>query len=469
MLTIHGKGGRFCDGRTRRNFLKVGGLALGGLSLPQILAAESNAGISPSSKKGIIMVLLPGGPSHLDMYDLKPAAPVEIRGEFNPIRTKVPGIEICELLPRTAAIMDKLVVVRSLVGPRNDHNIHWCVTGWESHKAQLASPEISGYPPGGWPSIGAVLSKMKGPVVPGMIPSVDLIPTHYDARFICRTAPGESGCLGPAYSAFEVEAEGSGNISLDGISLDRLGNRRGLLSSLDRFRRKADQPEVMASLDSFSEQAYGVLTSSRLAEALNLEREDAKLLSRYGVDLAASPERGGQAHLDQFILARRVIEAGARCVTLVCTRYPFGRMTQGDYNWDWHTDNFNSARATLPILDIGLSALIEDLEVRGLLDDISVVVWGEFGRTPLINKNAGRDHWPHVGSALLAGGGMRTGQVLGASNSKGEYPSDRPVHFREIFATLYHNLGIDAARTQFVDLEGRPHYLLDHEPLSELV
>ena len=233
MLTIHGKGGRFCDGRTRRSFLKVGGLALGGLSLPQILAAESNAGISSSSKKGIIMVLLPGGPSHLDMYDPKPDAPAEIRGAFNPIRTKVPGIEICELLPRTAAIMDKLVVVRSLVGPRNDHNIHWCVTGWESHKAQIASPEISGYPPGGWPSIGSALSRLMGSGNPRTPAFIGLAPKAGHPPY---GSSGMPGYLGIQHGPFRPSGPGMKDMVLNGITTERLGERESLLKSFDQMR-----------------------------------------------------------------------------------------------------------------------------------------------------------------------------------------------------------------------------------------
>ena len=181
-------------------------------------------------------------------------------------------------------------------------------------------------------------------------------------------------------------------------------------------------------------------------------------------------ERQGKTLLDQFLLARRVIEAGARCVTLAFSRWPFGRMLQGDYNWDWHKDNFNEARGALPLFDVGMSALIEDLDRRGLLEDIVVVAWGEFGRTPRINKNAGRDHWPNVCGALLAGGGMRHGQVIGSTSRWGEEPKDRPVHFREVFASLYDRLGIDVATTQFHDLAGRPQYLVgEYRPMAELV
>lgn len=469
MLKILGDGSRYCDGVTRRGFLQIGALGMGGIGLPELLRAESAVG-GGKRHKSIIMVLLPGGPSHLDMYDLKLEAPAEIRGELQPIATNVPGIDICELMPRLAANMDKLAVIRSLVGARNDHNIHWCVTGWESHPAQFTSPNIPGYPPGGWPSMGAVLSKLYGAAVPGVPPSVDLTPTYYDARFAVSCDPGQPGYLRSPHAAFEVAAVDHSNLALNGISLTRLNHRRDLLANFDRYRRRVEKSEVMESVDTFTRQSFEVMTSPRLAEALDLKREDPRVLARYGIDLATKPTHGGDGHLDQFLIARRVVEAGARCVTLSFSRWPFGRFSQGDFNWDWHKDNFGEARATLPQLDRGLATLIEDLDERGLLEDVTVVAWGEFGRSPKINVNAGRDHWPNVGSALLAGGGIRGGQVIGSTNDFGEEAKDRPVHFREVFATLYRNLGVDTQQVLFEDLGGRPRYLLDdRKPLPELV
>lgn len=453
---------------TRRGWLRIGGLALGGCALPQLLRAEAESGVR-NPAKGIIMILLPGGPSHLDMYDLKPEAPVEIRGEFQPIATNVPGLEICELLPRLAAISDRLTLIRSLVGFRDDHNTHWCSTGWESHPPQDASPIVAGFPPGDWPSLGAVLSKRWGSRVAGVPPCVDLTPIDPDARFILRTPPTQAGYLGPAYAGFEAAAVDRRNILLNGVSVSRLADRQALLADFDQLRRQAEKPADQG-LDEFQQQALELLTSARLAEALDLSREDAAGRRRYGLDRTYPQEREGRTLLDQFLLARRVIEAGARCVTLAFTRWPFGRMLKGDYNWDWHKDLFAEARGTLPLFDWGLSALIQDLAERGMLDDVAVVAWGEFGRTPKINANAGRDHWPRVGGALVAGGGMRSGQVLGATTRWGEEPLNRPIHFRDVFATLYQRLGIDVATTQFTDLAGRPQYLVgDHRPLPELV
>jgi hypothetical protein len=468
VLTFLGPQGRRDGGLSRRGWLQIGGLALGGLALPDILRAQAKSG-QRDPAKGIIMVLLPGGPTHLDTFDPKPDAPAEIRGEFRPIATNVPGLDLCELMPRLARLADKLAVVRSLVGFRDDHNTHWCSTGWESHPAMDSSPAVAGFPDGDWPSLGAVLSRKLGPRVAGVPPCVDLTPKDADARFILRTPPGQPGYLGPGHAGFEVQAVERRNIILHGVDPRRLSDRRALLARFDDFRRLADAAGVADGIDSFQRQAFEVLTSARLAQALDLGREDGRGRGRYGLDRAYPDEREGKTHLDQFLLARRVIEAGARCVTLAFSRWPFGRVLRGDHNWDWHKDLFPEARKTLPLLDLGLAALIEDLDERGLFQDVAVVVWGEFGRTPRINKNGGRDHWPRVASALLAGGGLRCGQVLGQTTRLGEEPRTRPVHFRDVFATLYQRLGIDVASTRFTDLSGRPHDLVgEHRPVPEL-
>ena len=443
MLTIAGPQSRFCDGISRRSWMQIGALGLGGLALPEILRGESGSG-KAGKAKGIIMVLLPGGPSHLDMYDLKPDAPTEIRGEFQPISTSVPGIEICELMPRLAANAQQLTILRSLTGFKNDHNTHWCSTGWESHPPMPSSPIVPGYPPGDWPSLGAVLSKQFGPRVTGVPPTVDLSPVDPDARFIMRTDPGQCGYLGAAHSGFQVQAVDRKNIMLNGASLNRLSNRRALLNGFDQFRKDVDRANSSDGIDEFHKQAFEVLTSPRLAEALDLSREDAATKARYGLDAQYSGEREGKTLLDQFLLARRVIEAGARCVTLAFSRWPFGRMLTGDYNWDWHRDNFNEARGALPLLDLGLSTLIDDLSDRGLLDEIAVVAWGEFGRTPKINANAGRDHWPNVAGGLLAGGGLKRGMFYGDSDATSSEPSKNPVPLANLHATLYDLIGINS-------------------------
>lgn len=445
MITLLGEGqGRFCDGISRRNFLRIGALSLGGLALPEVLRAQAQSGAL--SKKAIIMIFLPGGPPHQDMFDLKTEAPSEIRGEFSPIRTNVSGIQICELMPRMAGMMDKLAIIRSMVGATTSHASFQCMTGHDPRGSQ---------PPGGWPAFGSVLSKLRGPMDPALPPYVGLAPKMGHVPW---SDPGKPGFLGPAHAPFLPNGDGKGDLILNGISLERLRDRRALLKSFDRFRRDADASGSMEGFDAFTQQAFGVLTSSRLAEALDLEREDPKLRDRYGRGTAANQLDGGPKLLDQFLLARRLVEAGVRCVTLAFSR------------WDWHSDNFKRGREDMPMLDQGVTALVEDLHQRGLDKDVSVIVWGEFGRTPKINPQGGRDHWPQVSCALLACGGMRTGQVIGSTDRLGAEAKDRPVHFQEVFATLYQNLGIDISKVTVPDLSGRPRYLVESQykpiPLS---
>jgi hypothetical protein len=246
---------------------------------------------------------------------------------------------------------------------------------------------------------------------------------------------------------------------LNGITLDRLSDRRALLTSFDRFRREADSSGMMSGVDNFTEQAFGVLTSSRLMDALDLSKEDPKLVARYGKGDPRNRDDGGPKLMEHFLMARRLVEAGTRCVTLAFSR------------WDHHGDNFGACRQDMPMLDQGLSALIEDLHNRGMEKDVSVVVWGEFGRTPKINAQAGRDHWPQVSCALLAGGGMRTGQVIGSTDRLGGEAKDRPVHFQDVFATLYNRLGIDVSQFTLPDLTGRPQFMVDRTylPIREVI
>src|SRR5262245_30811969 len=251
---------RKANGMSRRSWLRIGGLALGGLALPDILRAQAQSG-QRDPAKGVIMVLLPGGPTHLDTFDLKPDAPPEIRGEFRPIATNVPGIDLCEHMPRLARMADKLVVIRSLVGFRNDHNTHWCSTGWESHPAMPASQQVPGFPPGDWPSLGSVLSRALGPRVPGVPPGVDLTPVDADARFILRTPPGQPGYLGVAHAGFEVQAVDRRNIMLNGVDLGRLADRRAMLASFDSFRRQVEAAGGAEGADTFQQQAFELLTS----------------------------------------------------------------------------------------------------------------------------------------------------------------------------------------------------------------
>lgn len=452
MLTLLGPSHQFCDGLSRRSLLRIGGLAMGGLSLPQLLQAEAK-GAGSSRHKSVIMVFLSGGPPHQDMVDLKMDAPAEIRGEFRPISTRVPGVQICEHLPRLAATLDKWAVIRSLVGSEGRHAAFQCHTGWP----------VAQQPAGGWPSFGSYVSKLQGPADPGIPPFVSLSPKMKGSGW---ADPGQAGFVGQSYAPFTPNTDAAGALTLGGLSLDQLSNRRALGQQLDRLKRTADATGAIAGLDAYQQQAFSILTSGKLVEALDLEREDARLRDRYGRGSSEPAGYGDAGPLlnDYFLAARRLVEAGARVVSLA-----YGR-------WDWHGrphgTTFDNARDHLPALDQGLTALVEDLEARGLLDDVSIVVWGEFGRTPRINKNGGRDHWPNVGCALLAGGGMRTGQVIGATDRLGDHATQRPVHFQEVLATLYHRLGLDINRVTVNDLAGRPRYLVDHaryQPLAEVI
>ena len=445
MLPVFGPSVRLCQGKTRREAMRIGALGLGGLTLPHLLRAEQAAGVG-SNVKSVIMIYLVGAPPHQDMYDLKMDAPSEIRGEFQPIPTNVPGIEICEHLPGLAKVMDKCVPLRSVYGsPSGAHDSFICYTGRTTQKQ----------PAGGGPAIGSVVSKIQGPVNPSVPPFVGLAP---DAGHPPYGSPGLPGFLGVGHPAFRPSGPALADMVLQGIEQERLQNRKSLRSALDRFRRASDASGAMEGLDTIEQQALDILTSSRLEEALDLSKEDPVARERYCKGFEKRYGDGAPRNCEHFLMARRLVEAGVRVVTL-----NFGR-------WDFHSRNFSEARDThLPYFDQALSALIEDLYERGLDKDVAVVAWGEFGRTPKINKDAGRDHWPRVGGGLIAGGGFRTGQVIGATDRLGGEVADRPVHFGEVHATLHRFLGIPEDAT-VDDLTGRPQYLVDgHQPLHEIL
>ncbi|MBW3539303.1 MAG: DUF1501 domain-containing protein [Planctomycetes bacterium] len=451
MLSVLGKPYRLCDALQRRTFLKIGSLAMGGLALPDLLRAEAQNGVG-RSHKSVIMIFLSGGPPHQDTFDLKPKAPAEYRGEFQPIHTNVPGIEVCEHLPRIAQMMDRLAVIRTLVGSEGRHAAFQCLTG---HRVQ-------NQPPGGWPCFASAVSKLQGPVNRDTPPAISLSPKMKTATW---ADTGQPGFAGEAHAPFAPNATGTRELVLGGTSVEQLGSRRTLMSRLDRLRRELETSGAIDGMDAYYQQAFDILTSGKLAEALDVEREDPALRDRYGRGSQQNAGYGDAGPLlnDYFLVARRLIEAGARVVTLA-----YGR-------WDWHGrphgTNFENAGDHLPAFDTGLTALLEDLQNRGLDKDVTVLVWGEFGRTPKINPNGGRDHWPQVACALLSGGNLRTGQTIGETSRLAEHPVSRPVHFQEVFATLYHTLGINPETTTLPDLTGRPQYLVDHEyrPLTELV
>ena len=436
-------GSKFCDGHNRRTFLQIG--ALGSLSLPQLLKAEAASGIT-NSHKAVIMVYMCGGPPHQDMYDLKPDAPAEVRGEFSPIKTNVSGIEICEHMPKLASMMDKFVPIRTMANCQSGHTGFQCFTGNVSNSE----------PAGGWPHVGSVVSKFQGPVHDGVPPFVSLC---YTTKHKPYNEP-KAGFLGLGHSSFRPSGPGKNDLVLKDITTDRLDDRKTLLTSVDRFRRKWDNSGQMEGMDSFSQRAMGILTSSDLFKALDISEESAATRERYGYADPNKPKGDGAPRVPQnLLLARRLVEAGVRVVTV---NYSF---------WDWHGSNFKNGKEELPIFDQGITALVEDLHQRGMADDVSVVAWGEFGRTPKINKNAGRDHWPRVSSALLACGGMKTGQVIGQTDRQAGEAIERPVLFEEVYATLYRNMGINLNADRLFDFRGRPQYLIPPgtDPLDELV
>ncbi len=448
MLTIFGDGHKYCDGVSRRDFLRIGAAGFGGLTLTNLLRAEAAlpSGLS-SQNKAIINIHLGGGPPQIDMWDMKPEAPREFRGEFKPIPTNVPGLDICELFPLLARMADRFSIVRTVVGTVGLHENYQTSTGWGIKDLQSA---------GGRPSLGSVASKLIGSLDGKAPPYLDFVPNF-------ESMIGKPGFLGPKYAAYSPDPYGVEQDNLrrrNNLTDVRIDERLGLLQGLDQFKRRSQETAVMGAMDVFRQQAVNVLTSGKIGRALDLTQEDPRTVARYRGERAGDNARAQimTTHNDRLLMARRLIEAGVRCVT---THWG---------GWDTHTNNFVDLKPQLPKMDIGLSALIEDLTARGMFDDVIVVVWGEFGRTPRINNNnAGRDHWVDTSHALVFGGGIQGGQVVGATNPRAEYPVARPVHFQEMFATFYHLLGIDLD-TQFMDLNGRPQYLLDHrQPVTELL
>ncbi len=441
MWNLFGPSRRFCDGVARRSFLKVGGLAVGGLSLADVFASEASTGVS--RHKSVIMVYLSGGMPHQDTFDLKPDAPVEVRGEFKPIATTVPGVQFCELLPKLALVADRCSIIRSIVGQRDEHSSFQNLTGFTMGEVQR----------GGIPNFGSVVARVKGSTNPVTPPFVDLFPTMQHRPYNSTGA----GYLGSAYNQVRADGEDLASMRLRYVENQQFTNRRSLLGQLDSFRRQVDA-QSLDNMDESYRRAFDVLTSSRLVDAMNVDKEDPAVLARYGRGSSKHLGDGAPTWNDQLLVARRLVEAGVRVVTVA---YGF---------WDTHGNNFGHLRQHLPTFDTGISALVEDIYARGLDRDVSVVVWGEFGRTPKINDKAGRDHWAPVQAALLAGGGMPAGQVIGSTDKIAAYAADRPIHYRDVLATIYHNLGIDS--TSYVrDQAERPVRILpeDARPIRELL
>jgi len=453
MLTFLGAHTRYCDGITRRSALKVGAFTFGStaLTLADVYRAEAaakakNPNATSSQHKAIINVFLGGGPPHQDMWDLKPDAPEEIRGEFKPIDTNVPGIRIGETFKRIAGMMDKFAILRSIVGAKGGHDGYQVTTGYSKDSLM---------PMGGRPGIGSVMAKLRGPVDPSVPPFIGLAePTKH----LEWSDAGRAGFLGSAFGAFKPSGPDMVNMKLNAINQTQLGDRKKLLESFDGLRKELDINGNIAGADAATERAMNVLLSSKLLDAMDLSKEDPKIRERYGDGKPYQFQADGAPTAnDQFLMARRLVQAGARCVTL-----SFGR-------WDSHSKNFDLVRDHGGKLDQALTALVWDLERCDMLQDTVVIAWGEFGRTPRINKSAGRDHWPQVSSAILAGGGLKTGQAIGSTNRLGEFAKDRPITFGEVFATLYTALGLNPDTNPINDPTGRPQHLADGEAMRELV
>jgi len=461
-------GRRRCDGVSRRSFLKAGALGFGGLTLADLLRAEQGAGVG-SSRRAIINIHLDGGPPQMDLIDPKPEAGAEVRGEFAPIPTRIPGFHVTELMPKMASIADKAVFIRSLVGAEGNHDAFQCMSGFSDKDLQSF---------GGRPAMGCVINRLFGTPQDDVPAFVDLMQGRPLARNSARP-----GFLGPANNAFrpdishlfkreledgmkiELAKLGPGHSTrlslLDSVPVGRLDNRLDLLAALDQLPRELDSAGNMDALDQFTRQAYSILTSGKIAAAMDLEREDPKVLARYtprvADGLAFYTSEGPQA-ARKLLLARRLVEAGVRCVSVSIS------------DFDTHQENASRMRHLGPIIDHALHALITDLDERGMLDDVTIVAWGEFGRSPRVNNDGGRDHWPKVAMGIMAGGGMPGGQVIGATDRNAAEAVERPVHYQDVIATLYHKLGIDARAVTIEDPSGRPQFLVDRGvPISELV
>lgn len=458
---------------SRRSFLEAGALGLAGFGLSDLLRCRAVAAAAgrPTRPRSVIFVWLPGGPPHLETYDMKPAAASEYRGEFHPIRTNVPGIEISELFPRQARIADKFTIIRSLNHEFADHG--------GAHK-RFMTGRIPATPTefvNDAPAVTSIVTRMlearhRG-ALPPVVAGVDAGRSQID---VFSLGPAY---LGSAQTPFMVVGDPSApdfkvqNLGLTPDMAGRLEDRTHLLQGMDRLRRDLDQSGLLEAMDRFSQRAVTMLTSADVREAFDLSREPAHVRERYG--WSAYGQRG--------LLARRLVEAGCPFVTMVWENpFPSGTIPRNCcYNWDSHAVNchmFDDARWRFPVYDQAVSALIQDLYDRGLDKDVLLVVTGEFGRTPRLEQTKGsqtgvlqpgRDHWPQAGSLIVAGGGMRTGQIVGATNSKGEYPVERPVTPNDIWATVYQHLDIDYTES-LPDFTGRPMPILPFgSPIPELL
>jgi hypothetical protein len=436
MLSFYGAPRRCRGTISRRDVLQLGALSMAGLTLADVFrlqaAAAETTGDSTSTAsatgrpKSVIMIWMRGGPSHIDSFDMKPDAPAEIRGEFRPIATNLPGIQICEYMPLLSGIMDKLAIVRGIKSnDLGDHTPHYIITG---------SPDR-----GKRPAFGSIVSHLR-PRADGVPPYVSLM--YEPPRLYDNEGPVY---LDASHRPFVLRGEGIENLSLaKGVSLERLSQRRHLLREFDSLKRHVEHSQAMSSIDAYAQRALAMITSPKTRDAFDISRESPATHARYG------------RYCENFLIARRLVEGGVNVVTLKV----------GD--WDTHEKNFRDMREQLPQLDRGFHALVTDLHERGLEREVAVVLWGEFGRAPRISRGDGRDHWPEAGAAVLAGGGFKTGQVVGETDSQGAQARSRPYTPANVMVNLYRHLGIDPATT-ILDRNRRPMHLLDdREPVREL-
>jgi hypothetical protein len=442
---------------SRRSALQVGVLGWLGLGLPAALRAEAEAETAGRSlrvrARSVIFLHQFGGASHHDTFDMKPSAPSQVRGEFRPIASRLPGLEVCEHLPRLAQLADKYCLVRSVHHTTSAHNsaAYYSLTG---HKP-LIDIVTANASATDFPAYGAVVDKLA--------PSADRVPTAVSMPTMIADGPfrtpGEfSGFLGKQHDPlFVLRDPNSLSFQVEELSLppevplDRAGDRRALLAGLASYARLNGSIAAVRGMDAYRQRAFSLLTSSETQRAFDIAREDPKLRDRYG----------RTSYGQSVLLARRLAEAGVRFVTVY--------YSPGIGGWDTHKDNFNTLRRSrLPITDQAVSALLEDLDARGLLDETMVVWTGEFGRTPKINTDAGRDHWPQCYTILMAGGGLKRGHVHGASDASGAFPKDAPCTPDDISATMFHCLGIDPT-TELRDQLDRPIPVSQGAPIRSLL
>jgi hypothetical protein len=460
MLRIGVAGGeRFCDGLTRRELLRVGALGIGGLSLPGLLRLQEAAAATPKPKaKSIIVLFLSGGPSQLDMWDLKPEAPEEIRGTFKPIATSVPGIQISEHLPRTARLARHYHIIRSMSHANGNHPAaaYWMMVG--SPMARVA-PQVVTMSREDRPHPGSVLAKLS-PTKGGM-PSFVMVPEAISP--VGPERPGQhAGFLGAAYDPYRVNSDPNlpdynpGALAPQaGIAADRLGDRKALLGELGQRAKHLEESAAAKTLDPYFARAFDLVSSAAAQKAFDITAEPAATRDRYGRHVF------GQS----VLLARRLVEAGVRLVHVNWVRHDNGKGGQG---YDSHRDHLQwSKDELLPPTDAAFASLLHDLSDRGLLDETLVVLTGEFGRTPRFNANGGRDHWPQCFSVVLAGGGIRGGHVHGASDRSAANPSLNPVSPQDLMASIYHAAGLDPD-TLIHDPQGRPYALVEGKPVAGL-